>query len=259
MQLFKHQAGTTDSGSGVRTEDPAKSILTACIVSHSILASQYLLLVLTQAPNIRSARLDEFIRNPADPKSTVFIFDASSLSLPLGECMRRLQIRFSGARYLVIDKTQTSRQIVRLLLLGVHGYLNDCTVAQELADAARTVVGGKLWVTDAVLQEYVLFTTRSTQTNVPKAHTPTCREIQILELVQQRFSNKEIAQMFNIRESTVKFHLTNIFGKLQVLNRRELVDRESPPDVWAGLLEHRVSAMNLPADSLNNLKSQTYV
>lgn len=50
----------------------------------------------------------------------------------------------------------------------------------------------------------------------------TAREAQILELARQRLSNKEIAIKLNIEVSTVKFHLSNIFSKLQIASRSEL-------------------------------------
>lgn len=233
--LSTKQTSKTDSGS---LPDSSQFTLTACIVAHSGLANRYLLQVLAETAGIRSVPLEEFIEDPGDPQSTVFIFDASSLKLPLGECMRRLQMGFSGARYLVIDRTKTIHQIAQLLLLGAHGYVSECKVAQELPEAARAVVDGRLWVTNAALQEYVSFTLPSNRTKAPKAHLPTHRETQILELVQHRFSNKEIAEMFEIQESTVKFHLTNIFGKLQVLNRRELSQAGSSSDVWERILEY---------------------
>lgn len=256
LPLPNHQASTSQSRVQVSSTDTADCALTACVIAHSSLATKYLLQALANTSSIHSLLLEEFIEDPPDPQATVFIFDASSLKLPLRECMRRLQIRFAGARYLVIDKTRTVHDVVALLLLGAHGYLNDCRIAQELPEALRAVFGGSLWVTDDVLQQYVIFTRSSNRKRAPRGFAPTDRETQILELVQQRFSNKEVAQMFDIQESTVKFHLTSIFGKLQVLNRRELVDQGSSPDVWERLLTvpsaddlcsvHTASSVDLP-------------
>jgi DNA-binding NarL/FixJ family response regulator len=54
-------------------------------------------------------------------------------------------------------------------------------------------------------------------------------------LVKCRLSNKEIGEMLNIRESTVKFHLSNIFSKLGVNRRSELQDRGQLSEVWRRL------------------------
>ena len=50
----------------------------------------------------------------------------------------------------------------------------------------------------------------------------TSREIHILQLAVRRFSNKEIASALRISEWTVKFHMSNIFGKLGVSDRQAL-------------------------------------
>ena len=63
----------------------------------------------------------------------------------------------------------------------------------------------------------------------------TTREMQILEMVRNRMSNREIAGLLKIRVSTVKFHLTNILSKQHASCRKELL---SPlhSDIWNKLV-----------------------
>jgi len=53
----------------------------------------------------------------------------------------------------------------------------------------------------------------------------TNREIDVLELLAQRLSNQEIAEKLFISTTTVKGHLQNIYGKLNVRKRREAVEK----------------------------------
>jgi LuxR family maltose regulon positive regulatory protein len=53
----------------------------------------------------------------------------------------------------------------------------------------------------------------------------TNRELNVLDLLAQRLSNKEIAETLFISTTTVKGHLQNIYGKLNVRRRREAVDK----------------------------------
>jgi len=59
----------------------------------------------------------------------------------------------------------------------------------------------------------------------PLAEPLSNRELEVLELLAQRFRNKEIAEKLFISPETVKKHLHNIYGKLNVGSRRQAVDK----------------------------------
>ena len=59
----------------------------------------------------------------------------------------------------------------------------------------------------------------------------TNRELDVLDLLAQRLSNKEIAEKLFLSTTTVKGHLQNIYGKLNVKKRREAVEKARVLDI----------------------------
>jgi LuxR family maltose regulon positive regulatory protein len=100
------------------------------------------------------------------------------------------------------------------------------------------VAQGKLWVSSNILEAYVRHSIALLKTvdESPIGPGITKRESQIIELVKRRLSNKEIGTILNIQESTVKFHLSNIFSKLQVNRRSELRDKDPLSEIWRKLI-----------------------
>lgn len=159
----------------------------------------------------------------------IFIIDNSCLLPPLGECLRQLQPRYPDARYIVIDSHWTQVDTVQMLSLGVQGIIKPEQVAQSLLDAVQAVGQGRIWAPEEVLQRYVRSTAARAFPSRDGIDLPTPRETQVLELARERFTNKEIGEMLGVQESTIKFHLSNIYSKLQIVNRLQLVpvDRRS--------------------------------
>ena len=207
------------------------------VVEQNRLAAEYLLSLLTQDSTICSFLPEDFTRRSAgESLPLIFLLDNAGLSLPLAECLRQLALQYPKAKYMVLDSEQSDENIVRMLALGVHGFLRHRDIAQSLLRAVHAIAEGQMWVSSEVLQSYVQFTASTHRPGSLGRETTTLRETEIIDLVKRRLSNKEIARILRIQESTVKFHLSNIFGKLHVPNRHALLDKTEPPDGWAEIL-----------------------
>ncbi len=93
----------------------------------------------------------------------------------------------------------------------------------ELLQAIGALMDGKLWAPPAVLAEYLSQTKMILDQQILPQLSLTGRENQILHLMIRRFSNTEIAEAVGISERTVRFHVSNIFSKLRVHDRRSLL------------------------------------
>lgn len=194
-----------------------------CVVAENSLARSYLMELLRKDPGIKPVTLDELLASRWSLDSPrVFAVDRCGLTIPLFECFRRLRCRYANARFLVLGNLYDKDEVVRLMILGAHGFLEQSRTP-ELLRAIRFVARGQLWVSPDVLEAYLKEVAAVLRDTQQKGGAFTPREMQILEMVRSRMSNREIASLLKISVSTVKFHLTNILSKRQVGCRRELL------------------------------------
>jgi DNA-binding NarL/FixJ family response regulator len=106
----------------------------------------------------------------------------------------------------------TEAEALRFLQAGARGILRKTAGVSSVLSCLRAVAGGRSWMEDCVFRE----TNRAER--YPRSEL-TSREQQVLELVEQGFKNKEIANELGIRPGTVKIHLKHIFEKTGVRGR----------------------------------------
>jgi DNA-binding NarL/FixJ family response regulator len=150
--------------------------------------------------------------------------DAGSLESPAAEYVRNVNTRIEHSKYVVLDYELDVHKVCRLLALGVHGFLLYEQVQESLALAVRFIQKGGMWVDPKVLQKYMGLRKgqRDSFSYGLEDDSLTLREEEILHLVQQRLSNKEIAVTLNVTVSTIKFHLSNVFSKMKISKRSDL-------------------------------------
>jgi len=199
--------------------------ISVCFVTENCLVAAYLGQLLGADRRFRSRNWERYARlSPTCRRDTVFVIDQCGLDTPLGECLRKLRGDCTNAKFLVLDFEKSREQVLRLLVMGAQGYVAHANVSHFLARAILCVAAGQLWVSQEVLREFLFEVGRILRKDVHHRQTTTPREDEILELVRRRLSNREIADLLQIRVSTVKFHISNIFSKMHASRRRELAD-----------------------------------
>lgn len=106
----------------------------------------------------------------------------------------------------------TEAEALRFLQAGARGILRKTAGIPVVLACLRTVALGRSWMEDCVFRD------SSRADRYPRSEL-TSREQQVLELVEQGFKNKEIANELGIRPGTVKIHLKHIFEKTGVRGR----------------------------------------
>ncbi|HTV15362.1 MAG TPA: response regulator transcription factor [Acidobacteriaceae bacterium] len=130
------------------------------------------------------------------------------------DAARQIRSEFSDARILVVTSYQTEEEILQVLQAGVLGYILKDLDRTMLMDAIRAVCAGKRWIAPGVEKQIA----------EGAMHRPlTSRELEVLRLLARGLTNREIANVFRISESTVKNHVNHLLVKLEVADRTEAV------------------------------------
>ena len=161
----------------------------------------------------------------------IFAIDQCGLEVPLNEYIRHFRRQCLNSKFVVLDYEKTTDEIVRLLVMGVHGYIPHAEASRTLIRAVFAIARNQLWVPHEAFQQFLYEVASVLRKENDGRHPTTLREDEILELVRRRLSNKEIAEILQIRVSTVKFHLSNILSKLHVSSRPELTETPSG-ELW---------------------------
>ena len=159
-----------------------------------------------------------------DVRPDVVLMDLQMPILNGVAATRRLREEQPQCRVIALTTFDDDEYIFDCLRAGAVGYLLKDAPAEKLFEAIRLAARGESFlqpsVTTRVLAEFTRLSDKSS--NRPALIEPLSdREREILRLITTGFSNREIAQRLFIAEGTVKNHVTNILGKLDVRDRTQ--------------------------------------
>jgi DNA-binding NarL/FixJ family response regulator len=129
-----------------------------------------------------------------------------------------------GVKILVLTQYDDKEYISRFLKAGVSGYLLKRAVGNELISAIRAIQRGETYLFPAIATKVVDGFLGKGGMNAENSYDKlTDREKQVLKLVAEGYTHKEIADMLDISPKTVMVHQTNICEKLGLSNRSEII------------------------------------
>jgi DNA-binding NarL/FixJ family response regulator len=124
-------------------------------------------------------------------------------------------------RVIILSMHSEKGMVEELIAFGVDGYLLKNTGKDELINAIKTVMtGNKYFDSDVTLS---LLNKSTTDSKAKKDHNLTEREIEILKLIAEGYTNKEIGEKLFISHRTVDTHRTNLMRKLGTNNIAGLI------------------------------------
>jgi DNA-binding NarL/FixJ family response regulator len=122
----------------------------------------------------------------------------------------------------ILTASATDEEIATAFELGVSGLVLKDSPPDTVVEAIRSVALGRSWFDREVLGRALMSRRRERERPAPQS-TLTAREIELIRLVGDGLRNRDIAARLSISEGTVKIHLHNIYDKLGVDGRLELV------------------------------------
>jgi len=132
--------------------------------------------------------------------------------------------KYPAIKVIILSMHSESAYIVKSLEAGASGYLLKDAGSTEMIRAIRTVQDGATYYSQQVSTILVQHITQGSSGKTSKKDSPlTPREIEILKLISEEYSNPEIAEKLFISIRTVDTHRRNLLEKLQVKNTAGLV------------------------------------
>ena len=157
-------------------------------------------------------RLEDAVDAVRELRPTVLIVDKGFGSHTLIDWLRILRDEGLPTSSIVWGATVSEAEALRYLQAGAAGVVRKTSPLNELASCVRTVAAGGHWMEDEILRD----PERPIRAGRPAL---TARELQVMNLVERGYKNKEIAGSLGICTGTVKIHLKHIFEKTGIRGR----------------------------------------
>lgn len=179
------------------------------------------------------ASADEALSLVARHTPTIALLDISMPGNGISAA-RRISEMYPGIRIAMLTVSENDEDVMNALEAGAIGYVLKGVGARDLVNMIRGVAQGESYVSPSLAARLLVAMKSAEAARSPRSALAslTEREEQILRLVANGLSNKEVGRALDLQEKTVKHHMTSILQKLHARNRVEaaVIAREN----WGG-------------------------
>lgn len=159
------------------------------------------------------------------PRASVYVIEAHSHRQVTEAYVAAILARYPKGRLVVIAEKLAEASVFPLLRQGVKGLLTYAETSVYLPRTLREVAAGGFWVPRPLLSAFVDSTLEGLHRPrpAPVGVRMSKREQEVMELLMQNLSNKEIGSKLHMSERTAKFHVSNLLAKYGVQRRADLI------------------------------------
>jgi two-component system response regulator NreC len=140
------------------------------------------------------------------------------------EATRRIHKDFPGTKVVVLTQYEDREYVLPVIEAGASGFISKAAASSELTSAIRSVYRGDSFLSPSIARLLVEDYRQIARAgkNKDASEQLTDREREILKLLAEGHSAREIARMLVISPKTVERHKTNLMAKLDIHNRLDL-------------------------------------
>ncbi|MEW6747727.1 MAG: response regulator transcription factor [Planctomycetota bacterium] len=155
----------------------------------------------------------------------ILVLDISMPNLGGLEAARHILRQSPSTRIIVLSMHEEEEFVLRALREGVSGYVVKASSMSDLVRAICTVTGGHMYLSPSVTSAVVERFLQEEKGEVPQDPLSrlTPREIEVLKLVAEGKSSKEIGALLNIGQKTVETHRANLSHKMDLKTVADMV------------------------------------
>lgn len=153
----------------------------------------------------------------------ILVLDISMPDLDGISVARNIKAQFPGLRILILTVHEDEALLREAIKAGASGYILKQAAEAELISAIRAIMGGVLYVDPSMVRKLLSDEIKPTATLPELVEPLTHREKEVLKLIVQGYTNRQIGEELDISVRTVEGHRANLAAKLGLHSRVELV------------------------------------
>jgi DNA-binding NarL/FixJ family response regulator len=137
------------------------------------------------------------------------------------EVLKEIRKRKTRLPVLIVSMYPEEQYAIRSIKAGAQGYITKRSASEELVAAVNKILSGKRYINPAFAEQMVI--DFESDTEAPPHEKLSVREMQVMKMVANGLTNKEIAEQLHLSINTVRTYRVRILEKISVRKTNELI------------------------------------